>query len=471
MRKWRVFYLPFYIFGPLSLIMNIAPTFSQYNTSIPRYTSYPTVPNWKEWTEKEPWTEQLKSKALGLREEDGISIYIHLPFCEQLCTYCGCNKKITTNHRVEKRYIDRLLAEWALYMQAFGYQKVIVRELHLGGGTPTFFAPEELQRLIKGLFIHAHAHPNIEMSFEGHPNNTTFEHLQVLRQLGFNRVSYGVQDLDLDVQQVINRIQPLENLIEVTEMSRLLGYASVNFDLVYGLPLQNEQKLAKTLREVIALRPERVAFYGYAHVPWKSRAQRLYDESDLPTPEQRMTLYQMGREAFLSAGYEDIGMDHFALPQDALLKALHSKSLHRNFMGYTTHPTPILIGLGVSAISDLGGAFAQNSKELAQWERMIDAGEFAVDKGLILTEEDRIRQQLILRLSCLGMVTLPLNWKFNHQQEALMLQMLADKLITFDDNCIALTSIGKLFTRHACSLFDAYLSLQNTNSKQFSQAV
>jgi len=441
----------------------------RYNHAIPRYTSYPTVPQWQTWSNQDGWKEQLT--AVGGTTQEGLAIYIHLPYCEHLCTYCGCNKKITTNHRVEKPYIERLLQEWRLYLRALGDDRMLIRELHLGGGTPTFFAPEQLKQLIEGIFEHAGRHPQLEMSFEGHPNNTTHEHLQVLREMGFQRVSFGVQDLDPEVQRVINRIQPLENLVQVTQWSRNMGYESVNYDLVYGLPLQTEEKLAKTLTEVIALRPDRVAFYGYAHVPWKSRAQRLYDESHLPTPEQRAALYELGRQAFLEAGYEDIGMDHFALPQDSLLKALHSKTLHRNFMGYTANPSKVLIGLGVSAISDLGAAFGQNSKELVQWERMVDAGQFPVEKGLLLSQEDIIRQKMILQMSCLGEVELPNSWTFLEHQHALLNQMLADELLQLEGNRLSLTATGKLFTRHACSLFDAYLMPENALLKQFSQAV
>lgn len=230
-----------------------APLYQRYNQSIPRYTSYPTVPHWEAWQHSQEWQDQLALQAQNTK--GGIAIYIHLPYCEHLCTYCGCNKKITTNHRVESPYIDRLLKEWDLYVQAFEGNTITISELHLGGGTPTFFAPAQLQRLIEGIFTGATAHPQLEMSFEGHPNNTTKEHLQVLRQLGFNRVSFGVQDLDAEVQRLIARIQPLENLVEATENARKLGYNSVNFDLIYGLPLQTPRKLAQTLREVIALRP------------------------------------------------------------------------------------------------------------------------------------------------------------------------------------------------------------------------
>lgn len=444
----------------------------QYNQLIPRYTSYPTVPQWQDWTSAAIWEHQLETLAIETVHDEGVALYIHLPFCEHLCTYCGCNKKITTNHRVEEPYIDRVIKEWLLYVKAFRKKRLVIRELHLGGGTPTFFSPEQLAKLLEGIFEHAYAHSELEMSFEGHPNNTTQDHLQTLFSLGFRRVSFGVQDLDPEVQRLINRIQPLENLLRVTEQARKTGYSSINYDLIYGLPLQNIEKLDRTLREVIGLKPDRVAFYGYAHVPWKSRAQRLYDESHLPTPAERMELYAHGRNKFLEAGYQDIGMDHFALPNDGLLQALRNKTLHRNFMGYTTNPTKMLIGLGVSAISDLGSAFGQNSKELVQWERQVDAGIFPINKGLVLTNEDALRQKLILEMSCQGEVALPTGWTFEPHQHALMLQMQHDELLEVEPGRLKLTKAGQLFTRHACSLFDAYLSnQQKQNDKQFSQAV
>lgn len=450
--------------------MNQGALLPRYNHSIPRYTSYPTVPQWQPWNGQEVWTEHLR--VVGVTPQDGIAIYIHLPYCEHLCTYCGCNKKITTNHAVEKPYMARLLKEWQLYVGALGADEIRIRELHLGGGTPTFFAPEALKQLIEGIFALASAHPQLEMSFEGHPNNTTLEHLKVLRELGFQRVSFGVQDLDPEVQRLINRIQPLEKLVEATLHARNLGYQSVNYDLIYGLPLQNASKLLKTLEEVIRLRPDRVAFYGYAHVPWKSRAQRLYDESHLPDASTRLELYQMGRNYFREHGYDEVGMDHFALPNDDLAITVREGRLHRNFMGYTTSNARILIGLGVSSISDLGGAFAQNSKELVNWERAVDDGVFAVDKGIVLSEDDSKRRALIEQMSCQGYVEVPTDWEFEMHQKGLLEQMLFDGLLERQGNMLRLTQGAQPFTRHACSLFDAYLAASPMRSeKQFSQAV
>lgn len=442
----------------------------KYNQPIPRYTSYPTVPNWNSWDNAAHWTDLVQKAYQLYPKAEGIALYIHLPYCEQLCTYCGCNKKITSNHAVEQPYIGQLLREWEQYVAAFG-NRPLIRELHLGGGTPTFFAPEQLERLINGLFTLADRHPEAELSFEGHPNNTTEAHLRSLYTLGFRRVSYGVQDLDPEVQRLINRIQPFERVEEVCRISRETGYNSVNFDLIYGLPKQSLTGLRQTISQVVTLKPDRIAFYGYAHVPWKSRAQRLYDEQDLPSPAERVALYMSGRELLLDAGYIELGMDHFALPGEALARAAVEKRMHRNFMGYTTSNSRMLIGLGVSAISDLGIAFGQNSRELVQWQRAVEAGEWAIVKGMELTVEDMQRRQLILDMSCKNETHLPACWRFTEAQQQLMQQMLTDELLIKKGNFLRISDKGRLMTRHACSLFDGYLQPEQQGVLRFSQAI
>src|SRR5688572_12987732 len=305
----------------------------KYNQPVPRYTSYPTVPYWKDRLETEEWTNIFKAKFEELNHIQGISLYIHLPFCESLCTYCGCNKKITTNHSVEEEYLTAIEKEWKLYRKMMR-QTPVIRELHLGGGTPTFFSPKNLERLLKTILNGSIIHPQHSFSIEGHPNNTTAAHLKVLYQLGFRRISYGVQDLDPEVQHIINRIQPFENVERATNEARKIGFTSVNFDLIYGLPLQTLHSIERTINEVLTLRPDRIAFYSYAHVPWTSRAQRLFDESHLPSAEEKIQLYMKGKELLMNAGYVDIGMDHFALPEDELYIASTEGRLHRNFMGY-----------------------------------------------------------------------------------------------------------------------------------------
>src|SRR5665213_936351 len=278
----------------------------KYNVPVPRYTSYPTVPFWNEGINVSKWIQLFQQEFLKNNNAEGISLYIHLPFCESLCTYCGCNKKITTNHTVETLYLENIIKEWEMYV-AIMSKKPVIRELHLGGGTPTFFSPENLQKLLNGIFKNATIHPQHEFGVEGHPNNTTKEHLQALYDLGFRRLCYGVQDEDPKVQHIINRIQPFENVKLAVENARAIGYDSVNFDLIYGLPMQTEDCLLYTVLQSISLKPDRVAFYSYAHVPWASRGQRLFDENDLPSADDKTKLYQAGKNLFSAGGYIDIG--------------------------------------------------------------------------------------------------------------------------------------------------------------------
>jgi len=325
---------------------------SKYNQPVPRYTSYPTVPFWNNEVAPQQWHLLFKQTFTAQNAMEGISLYIHLPFCESLCTYCGCNKKITTNHAVEEVYVEALLKEWNLYIQLMG-ERPRLREIHLGGGTPTFFSPARLARLLESIMKTGNIPADAQFSLEGHPNNTTREHLDELYRLGFRRISYGVQDLDPRVQQVINRIQPFDKVQRATEEARSAGFTAVNFDLIYGLPLQTVDSIEQTISQVCSLGPDRIAFYSYAHVPWASRGQRLFSEADLPGAAEKLDLYLRGKDLLTAAGYADIGMDHFALPQDELFKAKAERKLNRNFMGYTTQSSGLLLGLGVSAISDL----------------------------------------------------------------------------------------------------------------------
>lgn len=443
----------------------------QYNVPVPRYTSYPTVPLWQNGISASQWAAAAGEQLLLASQ--GISLYIHLPFCEALCTYCGCNKKITTNHKVEGPYIDAVLKEWQLYVQQLQNPPVI-KELHLGGGTPTFFSSGNLQRLLNGIFQLASVAPDPEFSFEGHPNNTTAAHLQTLYNLGFRRVSFGVQDLDPQVQAVINRIQPFENVAVVTRLARDIGYQSVNFDLVYGLPLQTIDSITNTIQRSLELQPDRIAFYSYAHVPWTSKAQRLFSETDLPSPAVKLLLYQQGKRIFAEHGYQDIGMDHFALPEDDLYKARLNGSLHRNFMGYTTQHTQVLIGLGVSAISDTGNAYAQNEKTLQDYYRRLEADEIPVTKGYFLSEEDLRFKQYILDISCRGKTTF--SDSFREQLETYsfpeLAQLEADHLIYRHENGITVTDMGRNFIRNICKAFDLHLLRNRGLERQvFSKAV
>jgi len=427
----------------------------KYNRPVPRYTSYPTVPFWNNSMSKDRWKDLFTARFHEQNHTNGISIYIHLPFCESLCTYCGCNKKITTNHSVEEQYFLAIEEEWKLYKQLMR-QTPVIRELHLGGGTPTFFSPANLQRLVQTILKGSIVHPQHEFSIEGHPNNTTAKHLKVLNVLGFKRISYGVQDMDPEVQRVINRIQPLENVQKATENARASGFTSVNFDLIYGLPFQTLQTMEKTIGDVVSLKPERIAFYSYAHVPWVSRGQRLFDESNLPDAEQKIQLYLKGKEMLLAAGYFDIGMDHFALPGDELYKASIAGKLHRNFMGYTTQNSGLLLGLGVSSISDIGNAFAQNNKTLHDYYEAVNSGKLAIQRGYELSDEDVSFRKYLLDISCQG------GTKFDQEDMALLteavfpnlVELVEDGLVVFNQEGLTITSKGRYFLRNVCNAFD-----------------
>jgi oxygen-independent coproporphyrinogen III oxidase len=444
----------------------------KYNQPVPRYTSYPTVPFWNDNLGTNEWQKNFTEKFSEQNHINGISLYIHLPFCESLCTYCGCNKKITTNHSVEGEYIALIEKEWMLYRKLMK-QTPVIRELHLGGGTPTFFSPGNLKKLLLFILKGSIIHPQKEFSFEGHPNNTTVEHLKLLYSLGFRRVSYGVQDNDPEVQRVINRIQPFENVKNVTETARSIGYRSVNFDLIYGLPLQTLESIEKTINEVISLRPDRIAFYSYAHVPWTSKAQRLFNESNLPAPDEKIRMYIKGKELLMKNGYVDIGMDHFALPTDDLFRAWKGGKLHRNFMGYTTQQTGMMLGLGVSSISDTGNAFAQNLKTLHDYTAAIKAGRFAVKKGYMLSKEDEAFKRYILDIACKGSTGflpehLPVMEEYCFPKLA---ELAKDGLVEYDRNGVNIIGQGQYFLRNICSVFDLYLHRSHPREHVFSKAI
>lgn len=446
----------------------------KYNRPAPRYTSYPTVPYWKQDLDERVWEKDFQKNFEEQNDINGISIYIHLPFCESLCTYCGCNKKITTNHKVESEYLLAIEKEWELYRRLMN-KAPIVRGLHLGGGTPTFFSPENLRSLIGGILKSSVIHPQHDFSFEGHPNNTTYSHLETLYELGFRRVSYGVQDNDPDVQRVINRIQPIENVKRAIENARSIGYESVNFDLIYGLPIQTLESIERTIKETIQLKPDRIAFYSYAHVPWTSKGQRLFNENDLPSPEEKIQLYIKGKELLIDHGYSDIGMDHFALPSDSLYRAWKGGKLHRNFMGYTIEESGLLLGLGVSSISDTGTCYAQNHKNLHDYYESINHGELAIKKGLLLSEEDLAFRKYIKDIICKGETSFNEKDKFLLRQYTfpILKELARDGLIEFNEKGIRLIGQGRYFVRNICVAFDLYLqrSEEKEQTNVFSKAI
>ena len=448
---------------------------AKYNVAGPRYTSYPAVPFWdRDQTFRfEAWKNSVQ-RAFSESEAAGMSIYIHLPYCESLCTFCGCHKHITKQHTVEEPYITAVLKEWELYLQLLE-QKPVLKELHLGGGTPTFFSPKNLERLVQGILSKVDFHPELEMSYEGHPNHMTFEHLETLYQLGFCRVSFGVQDYSPKVQQTINRVQPFEMVKRMHEQARAIGYESISHDLVFGLPHQSERNILETIRLTKSLRPDRISLYSYAHVPWvKGVGQRGFNADDLPTPEQKSKLYQSAKQALLWHQYHEIGMDHFALKSDALYQAAQSKTLHRNFMGYTTNTTQLMIGLGMSAISDSWYGYAQNAKTVREYLDQINAGKIPVFRGHLASPEELVIKQHILNLMC----NFETEWDAAFEQRlqfATVLErlepILHDGLAVLDDKHLIVTSLGRAFIRNICMCFDPYLE-QNSNLKNtFSKTI
>lgn len=446
----------------------------KYNIPGPRYTSYPTVPFWDEGGfSPEKWKESVVHSFNETNDSEGISLYIHLPFCEVLCTFCACHKRITKRHSVEEPYIDTVLKEWALYLELFT-KKPKIKELHLGGGTPTFFSPENLRRLLEGIFEQSEIAENPEFSFEGHPNNTTKEHLQTLYDLGFRRCSFGVQDYDLKVQKAINRIQPFANVQKVTEWAREVGYLSISHDLVFGLPFQTWESMNDTIRQTMALKPDRLAFYSYAHVPWiKGVGQRGFDENDLPSGEEKRKLYENGKKLLEQLGYKEVGMDHFSLESDDLYQSMLTGKIHRNFMGYSSSRTQLMIGLGMSAISDSWYAFAQNDKSVESYQEQVAKGIIPVFRGHILTEEDLIIRKHILNLMC----TLETSWdedshlpELDNAMERLQ-EMQSDGLVELSRNRIRITEKGRAFTRNVAMAFDLRMLRNQPETRIFSMTV
>jgi oxygen-independent coproporphyrinogen-3 oxidase len=446
----------------------------KYNVPGPRYTSYPTVPFWNSLPPTEgQWKESILETFALFNDTEGMSIYVHLPYCESLCTYCGCNTRITVNHAVEKPYIDAVLKEWQMILATLP-EVPCIREIHLGGGTPTFFSPENLKLLIDGLLVNAELTEDYEFSFEGHPANTTREHLQMLYNLGFRRVSYGIQDFDPKVQEVIHRIQPEALVNEAVKNAREVGYTSINFDLIYGLPLQTLNSVVNTVNKVLALRPDRIAFYSYAHVPWMKPGQRKFTELDLPDNETKRLLYETGRQMLEAGGYAEVGMDHFALKDDELYLAAQRQDLHRNFMGYTTNHTHMMVGLGASAISDSWLCFVQNEKTVEGYLNAINSGKMPIYRGHMLTEEDLILRHHILNLMCRFETT----WHDEDEQcEALYAglgrldEMQSDGLLVLDPFKLQVTEKGKMFVRNVCMAFDAELWRMSPKQVMFSKTI
>ncbi|WP_267740118.1 oxygen-independent coproporphyrinogen III oxidase [Myroides injenensis] len=446
----------------------------KYNVPGPRYTSYPTVPYWDNASfSTERWLESCKKSFDESNSTEGISLYIHLPFCESLCTFCGCHKRITKRHEVEEPYIDAVLKEWELYCKVFK-QKPNIKEIHLGGGTPTFFSSDNLTKLINGIVSRGNIVEGYEFSFEGHPNNTTKEQLQTLYNLGFRRVSFGVQDYNPEVQKAIHRIQSFHDVAKVTLWAKEIGYTSISHDIIYGLPFQKLEHIIDTIEKTKSLLPDRLAFYSYAHVPWiKGSGQRGFKDSDVPKDDVKRMLYEKGKELLLKNDYVEIGMDHFSLKSDSLYKSLNNGSIHRNFMGYSSSKTQMMIGLGISSISDTWYAFAQNEKDIDTYYELLAKDTIPVVKGHILNKEDLIIRKHILNLMCSlstdlskDIDTIDFSTSLNELNE-----FKEDQLIEIDNYKIRVTKKGRPFIRNICMAFDMRLQRNKPERQLFSMTI
>jgi oxygen-independent coproporphyrinogen III oxidase len=455
-----------------------ADIMARYAQTGPRYTSYPTAPQFKDEISLEEYLQAatMSEDALLCRP---LSLYVHIPFCFSPCLYCGCNKIVTRDLNRIDRYIRYLTQEIALRRECFDPARV-VEQLHFGGGTPTYLPTATLVKLMRNLdsnFQLSEA-PERDYSIEIDPRSVDRAALLLLKELGFNRVSLGVQDFDPQVQIAVNRVQPVEMVQGVYDAVRELGFQSINFDLIYGLPRQSLETFSRTLARVIEMRPDRLAVYGYAHMPQLFKAQRRIHSEELPDAEARMALLQLAVEKLGAAGYLYIGLDHFALPSDTLAQARRQQSLHRSFQGYSTHANRDLVSVGVSAIGRVGNLYLQNYKRLADYEAAIERGQLPTERGIKVDQDDRIRGEVIQQIMCHGLVDIEalkvrhgIEFEGYFLPELKRLQPLqADGLVEVTESHIRLTPAGQLLMRSVAMVFDAYLNV-NTESAPMSRVV
>ncbi len=459
----------------ISTFNDVTPEMIQrYNRPGPRYTSYPTVPIWDKGHFHEEYIRCLQKESNKNRP---ISLYVHLPFCKQLCTFCGCNKFITSNRKITENYLSALnreIDEIARIMQS----RKKIAQIHLGGGTPTYFNHNQLERLINKITSRFEVQEKSELAFEADPRVTNKDHLETLYKLGFRRVSFGIQDLNNNVQMAINRNQNSKQSWEIINNSRSIGYTSINLDLVYGLPLQTHQSFYKTLNEVKKMRPDRLAIYSFAYLPGMFKThKKAIKEKDLPIPEEKIKIYLETIRFFTEIGYVMIGMDHYALPEDELTLALKNRTLHRNFMGYTTLHNMAQIGIGVSAISDFGISYWQNNKDIHQYMNEAYNKFLNPRRRIKLDKEDQLRREVIENLMCHGEISIldfETRYKISFQEHFNEAWLELEKfeqegLVHLDSKKIYLTPVGNLFTRNIAMPFDRYL--KESASISFSKTI
>ncbi len=449
--------------------MTRSDLFAKYDVPMPRYTSYPTVPQWHQTPTLEEWTMSLDRAAS--EPDASMAVYVHVPFCESLCTFCGCNTVITRDHGREDPYVDLILQELDAYLEAVpSLAAAPVRQFHLGGGTPTFLSVDALGRLADGILARVPARAGVfEGSAEVDPRVTTPAQLEALAARGFRRVSLGVQDINPEVQRLVNRVQPLSQTAELCSAARSFGYESINFDLIYGLPGQTLESMVVLIQEILALAPDRLAVYSFARVPWIKPAQRRFRDDQIPAGAEKRALYEVAREALLEAGYVEIGMDHFALPHDALARAAHHGGLHRNFMGYTDVRTTTLLGLGVSAISETAEVYHQNEKVITVYEKRVRAGEIPTLRGHVLSAEDRRRRVKIAEL--MTSFGVRLDSREAASARVALESLVADGLVRLDGQTLTIPAEGRPFLRNAASFFDEYLAREKPAGPTYSSSV
>lgn len=450
-----------------------------YDKPGPRYTSYPTAVEFTEAFDEAAYRRKLRQAAA--HPDEPLSLYVHLPFCQERCAFCGCAVIITKKREVAARYLSYLQRELAMLAAALGDRRRLI-QLHLGGGTPTYLTPEQLLSVHESIVRHFEIDRGAEVAIEIDPRVTSFDHLDLLRALGFNRLSMGVQDFTPAVQGAIGRHQTESATRSLYWHARRLGFASINIDLIYGLPLQTPETFQQTLDAVARMRPDRLAVYSYAHVPWIRGNQKRIDPADLPAPAVKLSLLVQAIDCFEAAGYEQIGMDHFALPDDELARAAAHGTLNRTFMGYTTHPSTDALGVGTSAIGDVRGAFAQNVKKLSAYYAMLDNDRFPIERGYELDADDRLRRHVITQLMCnftlsRGDVERRFGIRFDEYFARELTELAAESgpvchgFLSMDGDRLEVSAAGRLLVRNICMPFDRYLRVSRAQRPAFSRTI
>lgn len=449
--------------------MTTRDLFAKYDVQVPRYTSYPPVPQWHDAPGTAEWLEALR-QALA-PPEASLAVYVHLPFCESLCTFCGCNNVITRDHAREDPYLGRVTSELAMYGAALPELAARpLQQVHFGGGTPTFMAPAALGRLADAILDALPRRTSaFEGGFEADPRVTSREHLETLAARGFRRISMGVQDIDAEVQRLVNRHQPFELTARLCDDARALGYESINIDLIYGLPAQTPASMRSLAAAIAALRPDRLAVYSFARVPWIKPQQRRFRDDQIPSGAEKRALYEIARDGLLAAGYVEIGMDHFALPGDGLARSAAAGTLHRNFMGYADVRTDVLLGLGVSAISETRACYHQNEKVLPVYERRVDAAELPTFRGHRLTARESRRRDQILAL--MTAFRAPLDAADETGARAFLEPLVDDGLVEIGAGELRVTAAGRPFLRNIAAFFDDRYRLEQPSAPVYSRAI